>query len=245
MILVSLCAETIYILYIIYICTFEVYNIIVYRSIYEVYTREYIFTALAHLHLPAVWLVEKKTNTRTSKYIIAEEPTFHYIDDNKQGCPTSVRRANTLLSNETKIKLEMEQRASISRAYPRKTGINRKLISSFNTTTLHGVAHLFVLSCVLFSSAGDVPTVRTCSHHQYNKLVFLSFHISSTAQTRGPTDSWNHGRPSHSNTDPPTLNLPTRHPQRSIPCIPAQIRRDYKKRKKTKNELLRTDYYSQ
>ena len=31
----------------------------------------------------------------------------------------------------TKIKLEIEQRASISRAYPRKTGINRELISSF------------------------------------------------------------------------------------------------------------------
>ena len=31
----------------------------------------------------------------------------------------------------TKTKLEMEQRASISRAYPCKTGINRELISSF------------------------------------------------------------------------------------------------------------------
>ena len=30
----------------------------------------------------------------------------------------------------TKIKVEMEQRASTIRAYPRKTGINRELISS-------------------------------------------------------------------------------------------------------------------
>ena len=31
----------------------------------------------------------------------------------------------------TKNKLEMEQRASVSRAYPRKTDMNRELISSF------------------------------------------------------------------------------------------------------------------
>ena len=79
-----------------------------------------------------------------------------------------------------------------------------------------------LISCGLFSSAGDVPTVPV----HISKLVFLSFHISATAQTRGPTDSWNHGRPSHSNTNPPTLNLPTRHPQQSVPCIPAQIKRD-------------------
>ena len=74
----------------------------------------------------------------------------------------------------------------------------------------------------LFSSAGDVPTVPV----HISKLVFLSFHIPSTAQTRGPTDSWNHGRPSHSNNNPPTPNPSTRHPQQSVPCIPAQIKRD-------------------
>ena len=31
----------------------------------------------------------------------------------------------------TKIKLEMEQGASIGRTYPRNTGVNRELISSF------------------------------------------------------------------------------------------------------------------
>ena len=86
-----------------------------------------------------------------------------------------------------------------------------------------------LISRGLFSSAGDVPTVPV----HISKLVLLSFHISSTAQTRGPTDSWNHGRPSHSNTSPPTLNLPTRHSQQSVPCIPAQIKRDKKKRTKT------------
>ena len=81
-----------------------------------------------------------------------------------------------------------------------------------------------LISCCLFSSAGDVPTVPV---HIISKLVSLSFHISSTAQTRGPTDAWNHGRPSHhSNTNPPTLNLPTRHPQQSVPCIPAQLKQD-------------------
>ena len=68
------------------------------------------FTELTHLHLPCMWLAENKK--------IAEEPTFHELIDYKQGCPTRVRRANTLLSN--KIELEMEPRASINRVNPRK-----------------------------------------------------------------------------------------------------------------------------
>ena len=36
-----------------------------------------------------MWLVENKK--------IAEEPTFHELIDDNQGCPTSVRRANMLL----------------------------------------------------------------------------------------------------------------------------------------------------
>ena len=46
-----------------------------------------------------MWLVEKH-----KYHMVAEEPTFHELIDDKQGCPTSVRRANTLLSNKNKAR---------------------------------------------------------------------------------------------------------------------------------------------
>ena len=75
---------------------------------FVVYT-EYIFYS-TDTPAPAMWLVEKKTIS------LAEELTFHELIDDKQGCPTSVRRANTLLSNKYQARdgTKSEHKSSLS-----------------------------------------------------------------------------------------------------------------------------------
>ena len=55
-----------------------------------------------------MWHVEKKQKV--------EEPTFHELIDDKQGCPTGVRRANTLLSNKNQARdrTKSEHKSSLS-----------------------------------------------------------------------------------------------------------------------------------
>ena len=50
------------------------------------------------------------------KHKIAEEPTFHELIDDKQGCPTSVKRASMLLSNKNQARdgTKSEHKSSLS-----------------------------------------------------------------------------------------------------------------------------------